>query len=116
MVPIVSVQSNTFFVPKEVVESALKNSDSYLEYATDLFDAYINPDVALLCTWGDYTNDDVDDGHVRASLPTEAMTVYLGTFHFVLLSALNSKDFLTHQNTAQWLPSITSRQPWVSLH
>lgn len=82
LVPVVSRHSNTYFVQKEVVEHALRNSDSYLEYTVTLFDAFIVHDVALLCVWADYTNEDVDDGHVRASLPAEAMTVFLSKFLF----------------------------------
>lgn len=80
LVPTVSRLSNTYFVPTVIVDSAMKNSESYLDYAVTLFDNYINPDVARLCTWGDYSNDNIADGNVRASLPLEAMSVFLGKF------------------------------------
>lgn len=64
------------------MEFALNSSISFYEYTTTLFDNFIDRDIALLCSWGDYGNDDCDDGNVRACLPMEAMTIFLGKTQF----------------------------------
>lgn len=83
--------SGTYFVPKDIVEAAYDSSTSYFQYAITVFDAFIDPKIAILCNWEDYHNDDLDDGHVRASLPVDAMAVFNGT---IFASLFNAVDFI----------------------
>lgn len=82
LVPVRSMMSNNYFVNKHVVDMAHRNAKSYFDYARTIFDDFIAKDVALLCTWGDYNNDNLDDGHVRATLPAVPMDVFLGNICF----------------------------------
>lgn len=77
--------SNTYFVNKHVVEMALRNATTYFDYAKAIFDDFIAKDVALLCCWGDYNNDNLDDGNVRATLPAVPMDVFLGNLCIFVL-------------------------------
>lgn len=100
---------------KHVIEMAKRNAESYFDYANKIFDDFIAKDVALLCCWGDYSNSDLDDGNVRATLPAKPMKVFLGNCCFLYFQTIKKKLMpLTYQQltAAQW-PKVFSRQKWM---
>jgi hypothetical protein len=71
-------QPGIHFIKRVSHERALKSSSSYLIYAIAIFHDYFDDSVTLYCTCAGSEKGRAADGHARASLPKEALSVFLG--------------------------------------
>jgi hypothetical protein len=69
---------NLYHISKISHERALVSSRSYTAYATAVLDDYFKPSVSLFCTCSGSLKGRGADGNERASLPKEALEVFLG--------------------------------------
>lgn len=103
-------RSAKYHVPKVAREKALKTCKTYTAYATALLPEFFKPSVTLFCTCTGSIKGKAADGNVRASLPKEALAVFLGEtlLHFFHCSPL-SRANLPLQTTAAVLAVSTLR-------
>jgi hypothetical protein len=73
-------QPGLYHMNSIVHEKVLKSSSSYVVYCTTVFQDFFKDSVTLFCTCAGSGKGKAADGQPRASLPKEALSVFLGRF------------------------------------
>jgi hypothetical protein len=71
---------NLYHISKISHERALVSCRSYTAYATAVLDDYFKPSVTLFCTCTGSSKGRAADRNQRASLPKEALDVFVGKY------------------------------------
>jgi len=98
-------RSAKYYLPKVAREKALKTCKTYTAYTTALLPEFFKPSVSLFCTCTGSSKGMAADGNVRASLPKEALAVFLGEImlQFLQCTSICSSNLLLLQTTAALL-------------
>lgn len=70
-------------VSKEALKTALR-SENIWEYTKSLLLEYFDPNIAVYCTVGGTNDAAWDQEDMRATLPAEALGIFLGSFAIVI--------------------------------
>lgn len=99
-----------YFVSYKVMESAREKSLTYLQYATTMFEEFFAMEVALLCKCEGTNIGVCYDGYLRAVIPQEALTVFLGKilFHVFFQLIVISRSLFHGQTMQSTLPFASS--------
>lgn len=75
-------QSGTYLISYEVLRSAKELSANYLDYARMIFEALFDMEIAIYCKCEGTNSGDGPDCFLRATIPREAINVFLGKFFY----------------------------------
>lgn len=79
--PLRCLTLHQIFVSREVLRTARRTQNVW-EYTKALFLDYFDPNIAVLCTVSGTNDQRLNDEDMRATLPDEALGVFLGNYMF----------------------------------